>query len=146
MDFSKINILELLPQRLPFIMVDKLLYFDETKTVTELTVRPSNLFFEEGKLSTSGVIENIAQTCAAHIGYINKYILKQCVKLGYIGAIRNMEIYRTPKEKETITTEITIIEEIFQMTLVHAIVKSKDETIAIAEMKIALSKIDSHNT
>ncbi len=145
MNFSEINILELLPQQPPFIMVDKLLHFDEEKTVTQLTVRPDNLFYEDGRLTASGLIENIAQTCASRIGYVNKFILKQSVKLGYIGAIRNLIITRTPSEGEIINTEIKVVEDVFKMTLVHAKVKAGDETIVTAEMKIALSDIDSHN-
>ena len=145
MNFSEINILELLPQQPPFIMVDKLLHFDEEKTVTQLTVRPDNLFYEDGWLTASGLIENIAQTCASRIGYVNKFILKKSVKLGYIGAIRNLIITRTPSEGEIINTEIKVIEDVFKMTLVHAKVKAGDETIVTAEMKIALSDIDSHN-
>lgn len=145
MNFSEINILELLPQQPPFIMVDKLLHFDEEKTVTQLTVRPDNLFYEDGRLTASGLIENIAQTCASRIGYVNKFILKKSVKLGYIGAIRNLIITRTPSEGEIINTEIKVVEDVFKMTLVHAKVKAGDETIVTAEMKIALSDIDSHN-
>jgi predicted hotdog family 3-hydroxylacyl-ACP dehydratase len=145
MNFSEINILELLPQQPPFVMVDKLLHFDEIKTVTQLVVRSDNLFFENGRLTASGLIENIAQTCASRIGYINKFILKQSVKLGYIGAIRNLIIVRTPSEGEVITTEIKLLEEVFKMTLVQANVRVGDETIVTAEMKIALSDIDSNN-
>ena len=145
MNFSEINILELLPQQPPFIMVDKLLHFDEERTVTQLTVRSDNLFYEDGRLTASGLIENIAQTCASRIGYVNKFILKQSVKLGYIGAIRNLIISRTPSEGEVITTEIKVVEEVFKMTLVQAKVKAGDKTIVTAEMKIALSDIDSHN-
>lgn len=146
MNLSEINILELLPQQQPFIMVDRILHIDDTKTITELTIRKNNLFFDDGRLSASGLIENIAQTCAARIGYYNKYVLRKSVNIGYIGAIRNLIIERTPSEAETITTQIEIMEEVFKMTLVQAIIKSKDEILVTAEMKIALSEIDSHKT
>jgi len=146
MDLSEINILELLPQQQPFIMVDRILHIDDAKTITELTIRKNNLFFDDGRLSASGLIENIAQTCAARIGYYNKYVLRKSVNIGYIGAIRNLIIERTPSEAETITTQIEIMEEVFKMTLVQAIIKSKDEILVTAEMKIALSEIDSHKT
>ena len=60
MDFSRIDILDILPQQQPFVMIDKLLLFDEKKTVTELAVRSDNLFFDQGRLSESGLVENIA--------------------------------------------------------------------------------------
>ena len=105
---DNVNILELIPQRSPFVMVNKLTYFDPIVTTSEFTVCSDNLFFCEGRLLATGMIENIAQTCAARIGYINR-LSDETVKLGFIGAIRNLKINRTPKEGETIHTTITII-------------------------------------
>lgn len=139
-----ISVLDLLPQRPPFVMVDKLVYFDPVKTVTEFRVQPGNLFFEGGRLSASCLIENIAQTCAVRMGYIN-YLNKTRVKLGFIGAIRDLQILRSPAAHELLVTSIEVKEEIFRMTLVKAVVKSNDEILVKAEMKIALSTIDSRN-
>lgn len=137
----KINVLELIPQRAPFVMIDRMVQFDWTSNTTELTVREDNIFYENGHLTSSGLIENIAQTCAARIGYINK-LRNRAVQLGFIGGIRDLNIIRTPQEGETITTFIQVKEEVFKMTLVDAEVKVNDETIATAEMKIALSDIE----
>lgn len=141
-DISSVNILDLIPQRPPFIMIDCLTHFDPVITSSRLTVRDNNLFFSEGRLLASGLIENIAQTCAARIGYINR-LSNEVIKLGFIGAVRNLKIYKTPLTGDTIYTTITVKEEVFQMTLVDAVVKLNDETIAEAEMKIALSDIES---
>lgn len=146
MEFDKIDIHELLPQQEPFVMVGKLIHFDMEKTVTQTEVLADNLFVENGVFSASGIIENIAQTCAARIGYVNKYILKRGIQLGFIGAIRNMNLYRCPKIGEVIETSIVTIEEIFGMTLVTATVKVADEVIADSEMKIALSEVESQST
>ncbi len=143
MNFTDIDIHTLLPQQEPFVMVGKLLHFDMETTVTSLEVSESNIFVDNGYFMPSGIIENIAQSCAARIGYVNKYILKKSVQLGFIGAIRNLNIFRTPKVGETIETTIFTIEEIFGMTLVKAVLKSGDEIIAESEMKIALSEIES---
>lgn len=142
-DFNSINVLKLLPQQPPFIMVDKLLYFDQLTTITCLEVNQNNIFVDNGIFTSSGLIENIAQTCAVRMGYINQFIYKENVKLGFIGSIKNLEIHRNPIIGETLTTSIKIVEEVFQMTLVQAEIKSNDETIVTAEMKIALSDIDS---
>lgn len=141
-DISSVNVLDLIPQRPPFIMIDCLTHFDPVITSSRFTVRDNNLFFSEGRLLASGLIENIAQTCAARIGYINR-LSNEVIKLGFIGAIRNLKIYKTPLAGDTIYTTITVKEEVFQMTLVDAVVKLNDETIAEAEMKIALSDIES---
>lgn len=141
-DISSVNVLDLIPQRPPFIMIDCLTHFDPVITSSSFTVRDNNLFFSEGRLLASGLIENIAQTCAARIGYINR-LSNEVIKLGFIGAVRNLKIYKTPLAGDTIYTTITVKEEVFQMTLVDAVVKLNDETIAEAEMKIALSDIES---
>lgn len=143
MNFQETHIQDLLPQQPPFVMVDKLVHFDEKLTVTQLEVREDNLFFDDGRFTASGLIENIAQTCAARMGYINKYILKTHVKLGFIGSIRNLTVNRLPAQGEILTTTVEVMEEIFKMTLVNAVVKSGEEVLVIAEMKIALSDIDS---
>lgn len=145
MEFGKIDIHELLPQQEPFVMVGKLRHFDMEKTITTTKIVDSNIFVEKGVFTASGIIENIAQTCAARIGYVNKYILKKEIQLGFIGAIRNLNLYRCPRVGEVIETSIITIEEIFGMTLVTATVKVGDEIIADSEMKIALSEIESQN-
>lgn len=145
MEFDKIDIHELLPQQEPFVMVDRLIHFDMERTVTRTEVTGSNLFVENGVFTPSGIIENIAQTCAARIGYVNKYILKKGIQLGFIGAIRNLNLYRLPEVGETVETTIITVQEIFGMTLVTAQVKIGEELIADAEMKISLSQIESQS-
>lgn len=137
-----ITLNELLPQRPPFVMIDRLVSSDEVYSVTELQVREDNLFIENEQLTASGLIENIAQTCAARIGYIN---LNKggTVKIGVIGSISNLTIERTPKIGEKLTTTIKLLEEVFKMTLVEAVIKSGDEEIVHANMKIALTDIES---
>ena len=143
MEIDKIDIHELLPQREPFVMVGRMVYFDMGRCATRTRIAPGNLFVEKGRFTASGIIENIAQTCAARIGYINKYILKKGIQLGFIGAIRNMNLYRSPEVGEEIETEIVTIEEVLGMTLVSAKVTAGEETIAEAEIKIALSDKES---
>lgn len=143
MEFEKIDIHELLPQQEPFVMIGCLRHFDMVKTVTRTEIRSDNIFVEDEKFTAEGIIENIAQTCAARIGYINKYILKKGIQLGFIGAIRNMNLYRLPETGEVIETTIITVEEIFGMTLVTATVKVGEEIIADSEMKIAVSEVES---
>ena len=135
---------ELIPQRPPFVMIDKLLSFDMTVTVTQLEIRADNVFCKDGRLSAEGLMENIAQTCAARMGYIN-LTKNETVKIGVIGAVNNFEVFRTPKVGEVIVTTIEVIEEMFQITMVKAYIKCGDETIAQANMKIALMDIDSQD-
>ena len=140
-EFLQIPIAGILPQQEPFVMVSQLLHYDEEWTRTRFHVMEDNLFCQHGEMTTSGLIENIAQTCAARIGYINKYILHQDVNIGFIGAVRNLEIMQRPKVGQTIETSIQVLSSSFGITLAHGQVRLPDGTLlAQGEMKIALSQ------
>lgn len=141
-EIKDIPLNELIPQRPPFVMIDRLMSSDEVYSVTELGVREDNIFVENERLTASGLIENIAQTCAARIGYIN-LSSGQPVKIGVIGSISNLTISRTPIVGEKLTTTIQLLEEVFNVTMVLASIKIGDEEIVSANMKIALTDIDS---
>ncbi len=139
-ELRAIDIHELLPQQEPFVMVGCLVHFDEKLTITETTIRKENIFVERGHLSATGLVENIAQTCAARIGFINKMILKTEVRIGYIGAIRDLAVIKRPAVGETITTQMEVMEEIFGMILAKVDVLCHGETLVHTEMKIAVEK------
>lgn len=136
----QIDIHELLPQQEPFVMVGTLIHFDQVRTVTETIITKDNLFVEEGKMSASGLIENIAQTCAARIGYVNKYILKKGIQIGFIGAIRNMEVIELPQVGDLIMTIVDVQEEVFGMTLAYATITCGGKTLVNTEIKIAVKE------
>ena len=135
-----IDIHELLPQQEPFVMVGRLVYFDAVRTMCETDIKADNIFVEDGRLSASGMIENIAQTCAVRIGYFNKYILKKAVRKGVVGAIRNLEVSGLPEVGQQIVTIVDVVEEVFGMTLVSAVIKQGNRTLVTTEMKIALKE------
>jgi 3-hydroxymyristoyl/3-hydroxydecanoyl-(acyl carrier protein) dehydratase len=97
---------------------------------------------EDGILNSCALVENIAQTCAARMGYINEYILKDKVKLGFIGDIKHLQVIRPVRLGEVLTTEVEVVQEVLQMTLVKARVKVGEELIVTADMKIALTDIE----
>lgn len=135
-----IDIHELLPQQEPFVMISSLVRFDMQTTVTETIVSADNMFVEDGVFTAPGIVENIAQTCAARIGYVNKYILKKGIQLGFIGAIRDLKVKQLPKVGDTITTSISVIDSVFGMTLVDAVVLNNGTEVVSAQMKIAVKE------
>ena len=138
-DFLRvIDVHELLPQQEPFVMISRIVLLDAVRTICETDIHPDNIFVEDGCFSASGLIENIAQTCAARIGYINKYMLKKAVQIGVVGAIRKMEIFDLPKVGQQISTIVEVKEEVFGMTLASAQVLQGDHILASTEMKIAV--------
>ena len=142
MNLEKINILELLPQLPPFVMVDTLTHFDEVITRTRMQVMADNIFVENNTFTESGIIENIAQTCAARMGYINKYLCSDKVKIGFIGSIKDLVINELPKVGDELQTTIEVISEVFAITLVNARVETSGKLIASCEMKISITDMD----
>lgn len=138
MDLHDIPITSLIPQRPPFVMVDRVLSCDIVTAVTELTVRPDNIFLDDGLLSAAGIIENMAQSCAARMGCVNR-MNGEAIKIGFIGDIRDCQILRQPRCEEVMTTHVDIIEDVFNLTLANVTIRIADEVIASARIKIALS-------
>ncbi len=132
-------ILQLIPQREPIIMVNALLYFDETKVVSGLTVANDNLFVQNGYLTEPGLIENMAQTVALYTGY-HFYIKNIPAPEGYIGAIKGVHIEKCPQVGTQLETEIEILQEVMGVTLVKGITKLNGVSIMTAQMKTVLKK------
>ncbi len=132
---SQENILSVIPQRPPFVMVDQLLACDILSSRTSLQIRSENILVENGELSEAGLIENIAQTVAASAGYT---ALKndEPVLIGYIGAVKNLDIAALPKVGDIINTEVTVINQVFGVTIATGSVECKGEILAKCEMKI----------
>lgn len=137
-----IDVHNILPQQDPFVMIGKLTHFEMETSSTETEIKEDNIFVDNGKFSPSGMMENIAQTCAARVGFYNKYILHKDVQMGFIGAVRNFVIHQEPSVGSTITTKVDIIEDIFGMTLANAEINCCDNVMATAEIKLSVRNIE----
>ncbi len=131
------NILNLIPQSQPFVMVSKLLFSDKKFTRTSFIISEDNVFVENGEFREPGLIENIAQTAAAGAGYRARSTNKTPA-LGYIGAIKNLEIFSLPKINDELITEIIIEDKVFDVTLISGRSWCNEVLIARCEMKIFL--------
>jgi predicted hotdog family 3-hydroxylacyl-ACP dehydratase len=127
----------LLPQRAPFVMVDQLLHDDDALTRTSFLVKDEGLFVVQGRLEAAALVENIAQTAAAGAGYKAKQHQRP-VKVGFIGAIKNLVVNYLPHVGQIIITETRLIHTVFNVSIVEGRVICDDEVIASCEMKIFL--------
>ena len=134
-----IPITQLIPQRAPIVMVDTLWEYSPTTAVVGLTVLEDNIFVQEGSFSASGLIEHMAQSTALHKGY-GYYLNHQPAPMGYIGAIKHIEIHKLPPVGAHIKTSITIVQEFMDVTLVRIETYLEDVCIAQGEMKTVLAK------
>ena len=136
---SKQHIQSILPQHPPMVMVDELLYSNETTTRCRFKIEADNIFTEEGVLREPGMVENIAQTAAAGVGFTAQQN-NQGAPVGYIGAIKDLEIFMLPKIGDSIETEVEVMNRVFDVTLVNGNIYCNDQLAVRCEMKIFISK------
>ena len=130
---------KLLPQKFPFVMVDKMYDYTETSLISGFTIQKESIFFKDGNLVESGLIEHIAQSIALHTGY--QFFLKnEPAPTGYIGSIKDIEIRQLPKLGDEIQTTVSILQEFAGITLVDVVTKLNDIVIAAGQMKTVLAK------
>jgi len=131
------SILELIPQRPPFVMVDQLTGCSEKTANGSLYILESNVLCHNGCLQEAGLIECIAQTAAAYTGY-HQLSAKKEVARGYIGAIKNLVIHSLPDVNTEIQSEIMVENELLGYTIVTGKIFRNDRVIAECEMRILL--------
>ena len=129
----------LIPQKAPFVMVDKLLHFEDKKVVAGLTISEENIFTQNNCFSASGLIEHMAQTVALYTGY-QFYLKNEDAPTGYIGAIKKAEIVELPSVGKELITTVIILHDIMGVTLVTAETECDGKMIATSEMKTVLAK------
>lgn len=128
-----------IPQRSPFVMVDKILSTDTKQTITSFVIKEDNVFCSDGHLLEPGIIENIAQSAAARAGYIAVSSGKEPL-LGFIGAIKNLEIHFLPKVNDKLITTITVNYEVLNALLISAKSVLGNKIVGECELKIFLQK------
>ncbi|WP_430405560.1 hypothetical protein [Fluviicola sp.] len=136
---NKENITSIIPQRAPFVMIDSLLDANETGFNTNFEILSDNLFLENGILSESSLIENIAQTCAAGFGYLNSLIEGGEPKLGFIGAVTQVQVENSAKLNDLIETSVQILSTFDTIHLVEGVAKSNGQVLLTCQMKIVLA-------
>ncbi len=135
------DIKNLIPQRDPIMMVDKLIDVDGDVAVTSLTVRDDNYFMDEdGLLAEPGLIEHIAQSASAFAGYRAMASGAVIPPVGYIGEVKKFHCYRRPHVDDELRTVITIGTEIAGVTVITGEIRLRDEIIADTQMKIFIEK------
>jgi len=134
---EKETIIHLIPQRAPFVMVDKILSSEDGKTVTTFYIREDNLFSENGFFREPGMIENMAQSVAAGRGYEGSKENK-VPQIGYIGSVKALKINFFPKVNTEIKTEVCILNQVLNFTSVSGKIFSEDKIAAECEIVISV--------
>ena len=128
----------LIPQKFPFVMVDKVLVFGENFITSGFTVEETNIFTENLIFQEAGLIEHMAQSVALYTGY-QFFLKKEPAPTGYIGSIKSIEIFQLPKVNDNLITKVNVLQEFAGITLVDISVLLNDVEIARGQMKTVLA-------
>ncbi len=129
------KLIELIPQKPPFVLVSELLNVTDMNSVTSFTINAEHIMVSDGKLTAGGLMENIAQTAAAKMGYECALQGKK-IPVGFIGDVRDFYFSRLPLVGEQLVTEITITNQVFDVSIISGSVVVNGEEIASGKMKI----------
>lgn len=116
-------------------MVGKLLHTDEAVTRSSFIINPDNVFVRDGAFQEAGLMENIAQTAALRAGCVAQSENKP-VETGYICAIKDFEVFDLPNAGDEIITEISIDNQVFNVTMFTGQVWRDSVLLARCEMKV----------
>jgi predicted hotdog family 3-hydroxylacyl-ACP dehydratase len=134
---NPVNARPYIPQQPPIVMVDSFLVCNEALVTTLFRIPKDHIFVQNGQLSAAGLMENIAQTCATRIGWLNR---EKPVKIGVIGSINRMEINSFPLAEQTLETRVDVLSEVFDATIVKAEIKCNGKLVAQGEMKVFVTE------
>lgn len=135
--FEGENIKKLLPQRNPILMVDTLYSADDVEGVAGLTVQDDNFFCEDGIFTEPGLIEHIAQSASAFVGY--KALQNGAdTPVGYIGEVKKFRLMKLPEAGSRLVTRIHIMSEVMNITLFSAETTADGQVVATCQMKLSV--------
>ena len=132
------EILQLIPQRKPFIMIEEADGFTENTCHTSLIVGYNNFFvIGDDELSETGLIEHMAQSASALAGYKRLQAAPGGTPpVGIIGEVKRFSCERRPLIGERIDTTIRFGMTFNNVTLADGESRIGDETIATIKLKI----------
>jgi len=126
---------ELIPQKHPFLLVDKLTGCDGEKFESCFQIPVNHPLVTHGVLTEGGLLENIAQTSAAGNGF-NARSRNFDIPKGFIAGIKNFKVTRLPLCKSKIYTIVRVNDFVMGFSLISGEVRENNELIASCEMKI----------
>jgi predicted hotdog family 3-hydroxylacyl-ACP dehydratase len=103
---AKERITDFIPHRKPFVMIDNLISADAEHFESDFFIEEDNVLVRSGHFEESGLIENIAQTCAAGFGFLDHENGGE-PKIGFIGAVSKVEVFELPLVHSGIRTTVT---------------------------------------
>ena len=139
MEPKETDIRALIPQRAPIVMVDRLLRATDDEAEACFTVCSGNFFLDdEGCLAETGVLEHIAQSASAFVGWRAVQAGATRPPLGFIGEVKKFHCHRRPCVGDELHTVVTIQTEFDGILVVSAEVRADGQPVADTQMKVSI--------
>ena len=138
------ELIALIPQKQPFVLIDHLLEVGEQHCITSFVAGYEHVLVSEGKLTTAALIENIAQTCAAKAGY-DSVLAGKSIPIGFIGDVRHFECMQLPEATAKILTTVTLENKVFDVSILSGKIEVNNEIVARCTMKIFVDEKQSES-
>lgn len=133
------EVVELIPQKSPFVMVDGLISCTEERCESTFTPETGNILVESGTFTEFGLTEHIAQTGALQSGYLSK-LHNRKPPVGFIGQIKDLNIHFLPKVGQQIQTKIEHLHKVANVSVIRGTSIVGGKICAECEMKIFLQE------
>lgn len=133
------TILQYIPQRPPIVLISRIYKCDETSVVTGFDIVNEHILTQNGKLTESGIVENMAQSAASMAGF-EAVVNKSQPRVGFIANIKNLVINFLPEAGNEVLTEIKTKTQVMNVSIIEASSYCNNELIATCEMKIFLQE------
>lgn len=149
MDVSHLNIAKFLPHKPPFLMVDNVLTINDEHVSTSFTIKPDCIFNDNGVFNEAGLVENAAQTCSSIVGksfFNEKDIEGEGTKLiGFISAIKKVEIKSCPKVGSKIITNATLKSrfdtEVYSICTINCVITLQHQELLSCELNLVIQEL-----
>ncbi len=133
------TILQYIPQRAPIVLISRIYKCDETSVVTGFDIVKEHILTQNGKLTESGIVENMAQTAASMAGF-EAVVNKSQPRVGFIANIKNLVINFLPEAGNEILTEVKTKTQVMNVSIIEANSYCNNQLVASCEMKIFLQE------
>lgn len=129
------SLLEIIPQRAPIVMVDTLYSAGEDCAETGLLINPDNIFVQDGKMQTPGLVEHAAQSAAAFAGWRSRG-LGLPPSVGFIGEVKQFSVVRLPEAGTSLRTVVKVAASAGAITLFSVRTEACGSLVASGMLKI----------
>lgn len=134
---EKNNITNFIPHRKPFIMIDNLIRAGADGFESDFFIEKDNVLVRSGYFEEAGLIENIAQTCAAGFGFMD-HENDGAPKIGFIGAVSKLEVFELPLIHSRINTVVVPTHQLGNIFLVKGENYCNGRKLLECEIKIVV--------